>query len=75
MTQPRNPVLLRLADVCQSLGVSKSTVYQLLDTDPTFPSPVQVTARAVRWRRADVEEWARSRPSARPRRADRKAGV
>ena len=61
------PELYRLPDVCTTLGVGRSTLYKLLATDPEFPRPVRVTTRAVRWRRVDVERWARSRPvAARP---------
>ena len=65
--QPKpDPALLRLADVCRTLALGRSTVYSLLNSDPSFPSPVRLTARAIRWRRVDVVEWAESRPAARP---------
>ena len=61
------PELYRSRDVCATLGIARSTLYELIKTDG-FPQPVRVSKRAVRWRRIDVEEWARSRPAARRRR-------
>ncbi len=58
------PELYRLRDLCIVLGVGRSTVYQLLETDPSFPPRVQIARRAVRWRRAEIEEWVLSRPAA-----------
>ncbi len=66
------PELLRLQDVCSMLALARSTVYTLLTEDPSFPPPVRVTRRAIRWRRIDIEQWARTRPAARPPRPERK---
>ena len=61
------PELYRLSDVCAALAVGRSTVYALLETDDSFPRPIRIARRAVRWHRTDVERWARSRPAARSR--------
>lgn len=66
------PELYRVPDVCAVLGVSRSTVYKLVETDPSFPRQVRVTSRAVRWRRLDIEEWARTRPRTREQRPVRR---
>ena len=58
------PELYRVSDVCKSLGLARSTIYALLAADASFPAPIRVTRRAIRWRRIDIEEWARSRPVA-----------
>ncbi len=59
-----DPVLLyRLRDVCVAVGLSRSTVYELVKTG-RFPPPIRVATRGVRWRRSDVERWASSRPVA-----------
>ena len=57
------PELYRLGDVCAVLGVGRSTIYTLMESDPTFPEQVRLSRRAVRWRRTEIEEWARSRPA------------
>ena len=44
------PELYRLADVCAVLS------------NPSFPEQVRLSRRAVRWRRAEIEAWARSLP-------------
>ena len=64
------PELYRLSDVCAVLGIGRSTVYKLVETDPEFPAQVRVTSRAVRWRRVDIEQWAHSRPVAKTQSRD-----
>jgi prophage regulatory protein len=48
--------LLRLKDVCSLVGVGRSTVYGWI-AQRKFPQPVQVGARAVRWRVEDLDAW------------------
>jgi len=48
--------LLRVSEVSTIVGLSRSTVYGRM-ADGTFPCPVQVSARAVRWRSADIADW------------------
>lgn len=50
-------------DVCEYLGIGDSTFYRLTK-DPSFPPPIRLSARAVRWRPEQVFEWTRSRQSA-----------
>jgi len=52
----RSGTLIRLADVCELLGMSRSTVYKLL-SEGRFPEPVRVGVRSVRWRVDAVEAW------------------
>lgn len=52
-------VLLRLPDVTQRAGISRSTVYEYVARG-RFPAPVRVGARAVRWRASDVSRWLES---------------
>lgn len=55
----RGRELLRLADVCRVLGLSRSTIYKRVN-DKTFPRAIQVSERTVRWRSSDIAEWLRS---------------
>ena len=61
-TEPTNasPVstraLIRLSDLCESLGVSRSTIYRWVAEDE-LPAPVRIGARALRWRSEDIEQW------------------
>jgi prophage regulatory protein len=48
--------LLRLKDVSAMLGVSRSTVYKRM-RDGSFPQPVVLGPRAVRWRSEVVDAW------------------
>ena len=56
--------ILRMPEVREITGLSKSGIYKLLHADPpdTFPRPVKLGKRAVGWRVADVEAWLASRP-------------
>ena len=56
-------LLLRMAAVIQATGLGRSTIYKLIAQDK-FPLPVQLTGRAVAWRRADLERWSATRPMA-----------
>jgi prophage regulatory protein len=48
--------LIRLSEVCDLVGLSKSSVYKLT-AERRFPAPVRITERSVRWRMADVLAW------------------
>ncbi len=52
----RPGTLIRVADVCELLGVSRSTVYKLR-SEEAFPEPVKLGPRAVRWSVDAVEAW------------------
>lgn len=51
--------LLRLRDVCEIVGLSRSTIYSRM-ADGRFPTPLRVSGRAMRWRTSDVAAWVRS---------------
>ena len=48
------PVLLRMAEVQRFLRIARTTIHTLLKNDPTFPRPVQITQKAVGWRKAGI---------------------
>ena len=52
----RAGTLLRISDVCEWLGISRSLVYRLL-SDGIFPAPVRLGPRTVRWRIDAIEAW------------------
>ena len=60
----RAGTVIRLKEVCEMLGLSRSTIYKLL-SENKFPKPVHLALRSVRWRVEDVESWrdARGLPS------------
>ena len=52
--------ILRIKDVTRITGLSRSTIYLLIDRGQ-FPKQVRLGARAVGWREADVLAWLESR--------------
>jgi len=48
--------LIRLAEVATMLGIGRSTIYKYIG-EGTFPAPVKVGYRSVRWKLADVLAW------------------
>jgi prophage regulatory protein len=57
--------LLRLPAVMRLTGLGRSTIYRMV-SEKRFPCPVRLAHRAVAWRRADLEVWSDSRPTAMP---------
>ncbi|MEW6703907.1 MAG: AlpA family transcriptional regulator [Pseudomonadota bacterium] len=60
-TEATPPAILRLPEVMRLTGLGRSTIYRLLAAGQ-FPSPVQLSVRAVGWRRSDVDHWTAARP-------------
>ena len=55
--------LLRLSEVLARCGLSRSSLYRMM-RDGSFPEPLKVGVRAVRWRESEIEAWLESRPRA-----------
>jgi prophage regulatory protein len=47
---------LRRSDVEQLTGLSRSTIYRFIQAG-TFPRPISIGGRSVRWRSSDVTAW------------------
>ena len=58
--------ILRLPDVKQKTGQSRSTIYDKVQRGE-FPAPVKLGERAVGWVEAEVEAWVKDRITARDR--------
>lgn len=54
---PDWPALLRPAAMCSYLSIPKVRLYDLYNSDPTFPRQVRLSPRCVGWRRAAVDQW------------------
>jgi prophage regulatory protein len=52
--------ILRLQQLKERTGLSRSTLYSLIKVGQ-FPAPIQLGARAVGWLSTDVESWIASR--------------
>jgi predicted DNA-binding transcriptional regulator AlpA len=50
------PTLLKIDEVCEKIGVKKSTVYKWMD-EQKFPRPLKLSPTCVRWREDDVAIW------------------
>ena len=48
--------LLRLKEVSNQTGLSKSSIYRLIDIGE-FPQQVSVTTHSVRWIESEIQEW------------------
>lgn len=56
------PAALELSAAAAYLSLSPSVVQQLAQQDAEFPKPVQLSARRVAWRTAELDEWLAGRP-------------
>ena len=54
-------VLLTRPEVERRTGLSRSTIYRKM-REGTFPVPLKVSERAVRWRESDIRAYVDSRP-------------
>ena len=54
-------VLLTRPEVERRTGLSRSTLYRKM-REGTFPVPLKVSERAVRWRESDIRAYVDSRP-------------
>jgi prophage regulatory protein len=62
------PTILRRKQVESCVGLSRSTLYQLIATGG-FPAPVPLGSRSVGWVEAEVAAWLRDRIAKRDRAA------
>jgi predicted DNA-binding transcriptional regulator AlpA len=56
------PAVLSPEGTAALLGIGKSTIRDLRREDPTFPVPIELSARRIGWLRAEVEAWLAARP-------------
>ena len=49
-------IILRLPDVKQRTGLSRSTIYLRIKEDK-FPYPINLGSRAVGWIESDIDDW------------------
>lgn len=48
--------VLSLAEVCVKTGLSRSTIYELINSGD-FPAPIKLTARRSAWLLSEVDAW------------------
>jgi predicted DNA-binding transcriptional regulator AlpA len=49
--------LLRPDEVSEKLGISKGALPALRRRDVSFPPPIRVSQKVLRWDEADINEW------------------
>jgi prophage regulatory protein len=57
--QTYNPIW-RMADTCQDVGLSRSTIYRLIDLND-FPKPIPLGSKSIGFLRSEVEAWKEQR--------------
>ena len=55
--------LIRRSEVEERTGLCTSSIYRLMRAGE-FPEPVKISAKAVRWHYAEIENWMASLPRA-----------
>ena len=55
--------LLRREEVEERTGLARTTIYRKM-REGSFPEPLQVGARAVRWPASEIDAWLAGRPRA-----------
>jgi prophage regulatory protein len=53
--------ILRSKDVVAALGVSRSTLYRMMNSGE-FPKSLKISRNTVGWRKSVVEQWVTQRP-------------
>ena len=63
LKSPEAKMILRMKEVCSELGVSRASVYRLLQSG-SFPKPLKLGKRAIGWERDHIQQWVKSRSAA-----------
>ena len=62
MVEPRD-TLLGMQEVVQRVGMNRSSIYVQMRLG-TFPLPIKISIKSVRWIASEIEAWVQSRPRA-----------
>ena len=63
MTIERLERLLTSKQIAEETGISRSTIYRLVQNG-SFPKPIRVGRRCVRWLESDIKAWLAERKAA-----------
>jgi len=53
--------LLKPEEVSKKLGITKTALPALRRREKSFPQPVRVSQKVLRWDEADIDKWLESR--------------
>jgi predicted DNA-binding transcriptional regulator AlpA len=51
----------RIADACRYLGMGRTKLHTLAETDADFPRKIRISPRCVGWTRAQLDTWLESK--------------
>lgn len=54
--------VLDVKGVASKIGLSRSQIYRILKSDPSFPKPIRLSPRRIGWRENEVDSWIDDRP-------------
>jgi len=57
MQQQSEKAFLRPADACRYLGIGRTKLHNLSETDPDFPKKIRISPRCVGWTREQLDAW------------------
>lgn len=60
---PDRDRLLRRQEVEARTARSRTSIYRMM-REGSFPTPIKISTRAVRWRQSELEAWLADRPRA-----------
>ncbi|WP_152206802.1 helix-turn-helix transcriptional regulator [Marinobacter changyiensis] len=58
---PTEQAFYRPADACRYLGVGRTKLHDLAETDPNFPRKIRISPRCVGWTRQQLDSWLESK--------------
>ena len=56
-TPERKQALLRTKDACTYLGIGRTKLHYLHETDPTFPRKIRISPRCVGYLKESLDAW------------------
>ena len=64
MQSQTNKAFFRPAAACEYLGVCRTKLHNLHESDPTFPRKIILSARCVGWTKDQLDNWLASKMEA-----------
>jgi len=56
-THAQQQAFLRPADACLYLGIGRTKLHNLSETDADFPRKIRISPRCVGWTKAQLDDW------------------
>lgn len=60
----QNSELLRTIPAAELLGISRTTLWRIAESDPTFPNKIVISSRCVGWRKEALLAWMEAKENA-----------